>query len=195
MWALALPQDEVLVAEQAATLRSRGIAARADRNPASVAAAAWVPAAQRDRAALAWPHGVAEVVPGTLPLVRFADVLRCLLAEGVGIRNLRRILTAVALVGRLTDDPVLLAESARGALNRQLTHQHGRGTGEPAVCCCTRTSRRCWPPACATAPPRAGWRWTRPTAAVCSPACTNPQLRWGLDGQAGWAPGTPVPDT
>lgn len=175
MWELALPSDEVLVAEQAPTLRSRGIAARPDRNPASGAAVAWVPAAQRDRAvgagalhwaplevlvlhlgatlrakaadfvgaaetralldqaALAWPHLVAEVVPGTVPLVTLADVLRCLLAEGVGIRNLRRILTAVALTGRFTDDPVLLAEAARAALNVQLTHQHGRGTGTLAV--------------------------------------------------------------
>lgn len=175
MWELVLPPDEVLVAEQAATLRACGIAARPDRNPASGAAVAWVPVAQRDRigrdgtvvweplevlvlhlgatwrakaadfvgavetralldqAALAWPHLVAEVVPGTVPLVTLADVLRRLLAEGVGIRNLRRILTAVALTGRFTDDPVLLAEVARAALNVQLTHQHGRGTGTLAV--------------------------------------------------------------
>ena len=175
MWELALPSDEVLVAEQAATLRSRGIPARPQANPASGAASAWVPAARLaqatrggtvhwtpvevlqlqlvatlrrkaadflgvletrallDQVAEARPHLVAEVVPGTVPLLTLAEVLRRLLAEEVGIRNLRPVLTAVALSGRFTDDPALLAEAARTALQRQITHRHGRGTGTVVV--------------------------------------------------------------
>jgi type III secretion protein V len=50
-------------------------------------------------------------------------VLRRLVAEGVSIRNLRDILEALSEAGQREKDPAALAEFARVALRRQISHQ------------------------------------------------------------------------
>ena len=80
-----------------------------------------------DGAALAYPQLVADVLH-CLPLLTITDVLRRLAAEGVSVRNLRRILMALLRWAPVESDPLLLAEYARSALQRQLVHMHSRGT-------------------------------------------------------------------
>ena len=74
-----------------------------------------------------FPRLVAETVPKMVSPFVFSDVLRRLLAEGVGIRDLHRILIALADWGRVEDDPLLLTEYARAALRRRICHQFSRG--------------------------------------------------------------------
>ena len=76
----------------------------------------------------AYPRLVEESVPKTVPLFVLADVLRRLVAEGVCVRNLRSILMALADHGRSEQDPLLLAEYARAALQREITHRLSRGS-------------------------------------------------------------------
>ena len=80
-----------------------------------------------------FPLLVAECVPKTVPLFVLTDVLRRLVAELVCIGNLRRILMALVEWGRVEDDPLMLAEYVRAALQRQLSHQLTRSTNEFAV--------------------------------------------------------------
>jgi len=80
-----------------------------------------------------FPQLVAETVPKTVPLFVLTDVLRRLVAELVSIRNLRRILMALADWGRLEHDPLMLTEYVRAALQRQITHQLSRGTNRLVV--------------------------------------------------------------
>ena len=74
------------------------------------------------RASADAPDVVKEVLRA-LPLQRVADVLRRLVAEGVSIRNLRDILEALSEAGQREKDPAALAEFARVALRRQISHQ------------------------------------------------------------------------
>jgi type III secretory pathway component EscV len=80
-----------------------------------------------------FPQLVAETVPKTVPLFVLTDVLRRLVVELVSIRNLRRILMALADWGRVENDPLLLTEYVRAALQRQLTYQLSRGTNQLIV--------------------------------------------------------------
>lgn len=86
-----------------------------------------------DQAAMAFPLLVAETVPGTVSPFLLTDVLRRLLIEEISIRNIRRILMALADFGRHESDPMMLTEYARAALQRQITHQLSRGTNEMVV--------------------------------------------------------------
>jgi len=79
------------------------------------------------------PALVHEVVPKVVPPQLLADVLRRLVEEQVSIRDLRSILGALADWGRAEKDPVLLTEYVRGALKRQITFAHTRGTRTLAV--------------------------------------------------------------
>ena len=80
-----------------------------------------------------FPQLVAETVPKTVSLFVLTDVLRRLVVELVSVRNLRRILLALADWGRVENDPLLLTEYVRAALRRQLTHQLSRGTNQLVV--------------------------------------------------------------
>ena len=73
------------------------------------------------RASADAPDVVKEVLRA-LPLQRVADVLRRLVNEGVSIRNLRDILEALSEAGQREKDPAALAEFARVALRRQISH-------------------------------------------------------------------------
>jgi type III secretion protein V len=80
-----------------------------------------------------FPQLVAETVPKIVSLFVLTDVLRRLVVELVSVRNLRRILQALADWGRVENDPLLLTEYVRAALRRQLTHQLSRGTNQLVV--------------------------------------------------------------
>jgi flagellar biosynthesis protein FlhA len=64
---------------------------------------------------------VEEVVPTLMPLGELIKVLRNLLREGVGIRDLRTILEAVADHSATVKDPDVLTEFVRERLGRQIT--------------------------------------------------------------------------
>ncbi|MCC6993780.1 MAG: FHIPEP family type III secretion protein [Deltaproteobacteria bacterium] len=70
------------------------------------------------------PALVREVVPRSIAPGLLADVLRRLVDEGVSIRDLRGIVQALADAPPGERDGALLAERVRGALRRQLSHQH-----------------------------------------------------------------------
>jgi FHIPEP family/TIR domain len=86
-----------------------------------------------ERIETVFPVLVAESVPKTVSLFVLTDVLRRLVAELVSVRDLRRILMALADWGRVEDDPLLLTEYVRAALRRQITYQLSRGTNQLAV--------------------------------------------------------------
>jgi type III secretion protein V len=70
------------------------------------------------------PALVHEVVPRVLSVHTLSEVLRRLVDEGISIRNLREILQALAEWAPVEKDPVVLAEHARAALQRYITHKH-----------------------------------------------------------------------
>ncbi len=74
------------------------------------------------RASIDSPDVVKEVLRA-LPLQRVADVLRRLVGESISIRNLRDILEALSEAGQRDKDAHNLAEFARVALRRQISHQ------------------------------------------------------------------------
>lgn len=80
-----------------------------------------------------FPQLIAETVPATVSPFILTDVLQRLVAEHVSIRNLRRILMALADWGRTEHDPLYLTEYVRAALQRQITHQLSRGTNQLVV--------------------------------------------------------------
>jgi len=78
------------------------------------------------------PALVSAVVPDRVSLANLTDVLRRLVTEGVGIRNLKRILEAFAeLPEQRGAEPraATLAERARRALRREIAHRYTDGTG------------------------------------------------------------------
>lgn len=75
----------------------------------------------------AFPQLLSQSVPDPVSPLVLSDVLRRLLVEGVGIRNLPNILLTLADRGRTEDDPRMLTEYVRAGLKRQLSHQFGRG--------------------------------------------------------------------
>jgi hypothetical protein len=89
--------------------------------------------AMLQRLALGFPYLVEETVPKLLSEFVFSDVLRRLVAEGVSIRNLRRILLALADWAPVESDPVYLTEYARAALQREIMARSTRGTNELTV--------------------------------------------------------------
>jgi type III secretion protein V len=74
------------------------------------------------RASSEMPDVVKEVLRA-LPLQRVAEVLRRLVGESVSIRNLRDILEALSEASQREKDAHALAEFARVALRRQISHQ------------------------------------------------------------------------
>jgi len=78
-----------------------------------------------DALARTHPALVHEVVPRIVALPTLAEVLRHLAAEQISIRDLRQILEALARWGKLDKDPEVLADHARVALRRYISHRHG----------------------------------------------------------------------
>jgi type III secretion protein V len=79
------------------------------------------------------PATVRSIVPRPLSLVVLADVLRRLLEERIGIRDLRAILEALSTVAATEKDPLALAEHVRAHMRRAITFQLTGGSGELAV--------------------------------------------------------------
>jgi type III secretory pathway component EscV len=78
-----------------------------------------------DAAAREHPALVRALVPGQLALV--ADVLRRLVAEGVGLRDLPTVLEALARAITETRDPAAVTERVRAQLVRAITHRFAGG--------------------------------------------------------------------
>lgn len=77
-----------------------------------------------------FPKLVEDVVPGAVGLGEVLAVVRGLLREGVGIRDLRGVLESIAEAAPRSKDPVFLIEHARRRLARQisarLVDEHGK---------------------------------------------------------------------
>jgi type III secretion protein V len=79
------------------------------------------------------PAIVRNVVPKPVTLATLADVLRRLLDEGIGVRDLRAILEALATIAATEKDPLHLSEYVRGQLRRAITFRLTRGAGQLGV--------------------------------------------------------------
>ena len=76
------------------------------------------------------PATVRNVVPKPVGLVLLADVLRRLVEERVGVRDLRGILEALSTVAGTEKDPLNLAEYVRSQLRRAITFKLTGGVGQ-----------------------------------------------------------------
>ncbi len=79
------------------------------------------------------PAVVRNVVPKPVSLTLLADVLRRLVEERIGVRDLRAILEALAIVASTEKDPLNLAEFVRGQLRRVITFKLTRGSPQLGV--------------------------------------------------------------
>jgi hypothetical protein len=82
---------------------------------------------------LDFPHLVSEALHKIVSEFMLSDVLRRLVAEQVSIRNLRRIVLALAEWAPVESDPLYLTEYARAALQREIMHRLSRGTNQLVV--------------------------------------------------------------
>jgi type III secretion protein V len=73
-----------------------------------------------------FPELVKEV-QRVVPLQKIAEILQRLVSEGVSVRNMRSVLTALIDWGQKEKDTVLLAEYVRGALKRQICYRYSSG--------------------------------------------------------------------
>jgi type III secretory pathway component EscV len=76
---------------------------------------------------------VREVVPTLVTPVVLSEVLQCLAKEGISLRHLADVLTALAKQGVKPGDPGEAVERARAALKRQITFQYGSPDGSVDV--------------------------------------------------------------
>jgi type III secretion protein V len=79
------------------------------------------------------PATVRNVVPKPVTLVLLTDVLRRLVEEGVGVRDLSAILEALSTVAAAEKDPLSLTEYVRSQMRRALTYQLTGGGGRLEV--------------------------------------------------------------
>jgi type III secretion protein V len=79
------------------------------------------------------PAVVRNVVPKPISLQLLADVLRRLVEERVGVRDLRAVLEALAVVGGQEKDPLALTEFVRAQFRRAITYRLTRGAAHLAV--------------------------------------------------------------
>jgi len=79
------------------------------------------------------PHLVRAVVPNVVSTVVLADILQGLAREGISLRYLADILTALAKYDSPNRSTDALAEEARVALRRAITHKHSRSDGTVGV--------------------------------------------------------------
>ncbi len=80
-----------------------------------------------DATAREHPSLVRALVPARAELTLVADVLRRLVAEGVGLRDLPTVLEALARAVAGTRDPALLTERVRAQLTRAISHRFAGG--------------------------------------------------------------------
>jgi type III secretion protein V len=73
-----------------------------------------------------FPELVKEV-QRIVPLQKTAEIFQRLVSEGVSVRNMRTILTALIDWGQKEKDTVLLTEYVRGALKRQICYRYSSG--------------------------------------------------------------------
>ena len=73
-----------------------------------------------DFAARGVPKLVEEVVPKTIGIHQFTEVLQRLVQEGISMRDIKTILDALSEWGRIEKDPVMLTEYIRASLKRYL---------------------------------------------------------------------------
>jgi type III secretion protein V len=73
-----------------------------------------------------FPELVKEV-QRVVPLQKTAEIFQRLVSEGVSVRNMRAILTALIDWGQKEKDTVLLTEYVRGALKRQICYRYSSG--------------------------------------------------------------------
>jgi type III secretion protein V len=76
------------------------------------------------------PATVRNVVPKPVSLVLLADVLRRLVEERLGVRDLRGILESLSAVATTEKDPLNLAEYVRSQMRRTITFRLTAGTGQ-----------------------------------------------------------------
>ncbi|MBA4284870.1 MAG: flagellar biosynthesis protein FlhA [Xanthomonadaceae bacterium] len=80
------------------------------------------------------PKLVEDLVPKSLSLSVFVRVLQTLLAERVGLKNLRGIAEALSDCATRSQDPVVLASAVRVALSRQIVQEiNGMETDLPVL--------------------------------------------------------------
>lgn len=80
-----------------------------------------------DFAARGVPKLVEEVVPKTIGLHQFTDVLQRLVQEGISMRDIKTILDALSEWGRIEKDPVMLTEYIRASMKRYLAFRYTGG--------------------------------------------------------------------
>ncbi|MEJ0017908.1 MAG: type III secretion system export apparatus subunit SctV [Acetobacteraceae bacterium] len=73
-----------------------------------------------------FPELVKEV-QRVVPLQKTSEIFQRLVSEGVSVRNMRTILTALIDWGQKEKDTVLLTEYVRGALKRQICYRYSSG--------------------------------------------------------------------
>jgi type III secretion protein V len=79
------------------------------------------------------PATVRNVVPKPVSLVLLTDVLRRLVEERIGVRDLRGILESLSAVAATDKDPLNLAEYARSQMRRAITFRLTGGLGQLEV--------------------------------------------------------------
>jgi type III secretion protein V len=79
------------------------------------------------------PATVRNVVPKPVGVVTLADVLRRLVEEGIGVRDLRAVLEALSAVAATEKDPLNLAEYVRSQMRRAITFRLTEGSGQLEV--------------------------------------------------------------
>ncbi len=109
---IALGHDEVVVAALGAALRRH----------ASEFVGIQETQSMLDALEASHPALVRNTVPKPLTVTLLAEVLRRMAEEGISIRNLRDILEGLAAYAGTEKDPVVLADLARQALRRHVTH-------------------------------------------------------------------------
>ncbi|MBA3714888.1 MAG: type III secretion system export apparatus subunit SctV [Pyrinomonadaceae bacterium] len=80
-----------------------------------------------DFAARGVPKLVEEVVPKTVTIHQFTDVLQRLVQEGISIRDVKSILDALSEWGRIEKDTVTLNEYVRASMKRYISFRHTGG--------------------------------------------------------------------
>jgi type III secretion protein V len=80
-----------------------------------------------DFAARGVPKLVEEVVPKTIGIQQFTDVLQRLVQEGISMRDIKTILDALSEWGRIEKDPVMLTEYIRASMKRYLAFRYTGG--------------------------------------------------------------------
>jgi type III secretion protein V len=86
-----------------------------------------------DRLARTHPNLVREVVPKLLSVVLLAEILQCLAKEGISLRYLAQVLSALAKRVPLRGNAPELAEAVRASLQRQMTSKFAAPDGRVPV--------------------------------------------------------------